>query len=141
MQIEIKEILESNFVKEELFINSYYNTCKCYVISDVNNCYEITRKTKINFVVASVIFVKNETKTICMLATSLNFKRRGYAEKLLKCVTEIYKNNDLYVRVSNSIAIELYKKCKFKIIEEIPNFYEYTGVNESAYHMIYDGDF
>jgi len=135
MQSEIKFILTTNFPPKELFINNYHNDCNCYVISSKNIIYKIERNTKINFKIASVIFIKKEDNGICMFATSNKYKRKGFGKNLFKYIVENFENLYLYVRISNLSAIELYKSFGFQIIEEFENFYEYTDYNESSYLM------
>lgn len=67
------------------------------------------------------------------------FQGNGYAKMLMDKCAEItkslgYGNINLEVRVSNQKAINLYKKCGFKIVTIRKNYYQDN--HEDAYLMI-----
>lgn len=75
--------------------------------------------------------------------TTLGIKRamqgRGYAKILMDKCEEIttslgYANINLEVRVSNQKALNLYKKCGFKVVAIRKNYYQDN--HEDAYLMI-----
>lgn len=71
------------------------------------------------------------------LAIDMNFRGKGFAEKLLKESIEEMKLNGikviaLYVQINNHRAIQLYKKIGFRIITETKNI---CGYGEICYKM------
>lgn len=141
MQKQVEDILKSSLPLEELSLSTYYKKCEVYVISTDNNCYQLNKKTIIDFEIASIGIIKItdiDTITLCTFATNPLYRNQGYGEKLLICLIEIYGRLNLYVRVSNEKAIRLYTKMEFKIKQTIPNFYSYTKNIEDAYEMIYE---
>jgi len=49
------------------------------------------------------------------------FRNKGYGTRILKYTLEKYHSQYLYVNIKNDIAINLYKKFGFKVIETIKN--------------------
>lgn len=47
------------------------------------------------------------------------YRGKGYGKRILKYILKNYKVTDLTVTVDNEIAINLYKKCGFKIKKKI----------------------
>lgn len=135
MQSEIVRILTESFPLSELSLDSYHKTCTCIVIDKNRNCYIIDKNTEINFEIASIAFIINSNNVLCTFVTDRKFRDKHYGENLLTCLTEMYDNLSLYVRVSNEPAINLYKKKGFEIKEKKNNFYNYTENNEDAYYM------
>jgi [ribosomal protein S18]-alanine N-acetyltransferase len=71
------------------------------------------------------------------LAIDINFRGKGFAERLLKESIEEMKLNGitvitLYVQINNHHAIQLYKKIGFRIITETKNI---CGYGEICYKM------
>lgn len=130
----IKGILSRSFDSSEIKCD-YFNTCICYVISTDNDIYEIEEDDSIDFTVASVLFYEKESKTICILATETAFRRQGYASKLLSTICDMYDQLYLYVRESNTNAINLYKNLGFQQHDLIIKYYSYTRINENAIKM------
>ena len=94
-------------------------------------------------VVAYIIFwIKDEgLGHIISLAVDKDYRRSNIASSLLNKAIETFKLMDidkitLEVKVTNTSAVNFYKKFDFKIDREVPNYY---GV-ESAYVMIYNFD-
>ena len=74
---------------------------------------------------------------IISIAIHPNYRNLGFGRKLLKKLLEIFKKKEksvfeLEVRISNDIAINLYKKFNFKIIDIKERYYT-NG--ENAYLM------
>lgn len=137
MQPEVRRILEENFPAKELFISTYYRTCDGYAISDKNECYILERDTNIDFNIAALAFVRKEDHEICIFVTAKKYRRQGFGKNLLTCINEQYTKTSLWVRVSNTAAINLYKNvCGYQVDEFRENFYEYTGLNEGGFHMV-----
>lgn len=130
----INGILSRTFSRSE-YTTDYFETCKCFAISDEKNVYEIEEDTFPDFSVAAILFLQNNC--IVRLATDVQFMNKGYASELLKTVISIYKNNklNLHVRISNIYAIKLYEKCGFLKKEQIANYYKFTNNNEDAFYM------
>lgn len=75
---------------------------------------------------------------IVSLAVRQEFRGSGIGEYLMRKAIERLKERGkreiaLEVRVSNTIAQNLYKKLGFKILETIPNYY---SDGEDAYYMV-----
>ncbi len=66
---------------------------------------------------------------VISIAVRSNYRRRGIGERLMihamKALKEHYGAEEIYleVRVSNTPAINLYKKLGFKIVKTIVNYY------------------
>ncbi|KAM0673433.1 N-terminal acetyltransferase A complex catalytic subunit ard1 [Gurleya vavrai] len=76
---------------------------------------------------------------IISLCVEKDFRKQGIADSLVKKFLETFKKNSnekpkigLKVRVSNSIAIEFYKKRKFSIVDTEKKYY---SDGEDAYSM------
>lgn len=133
MKRAVKGLLVRSFVKKELDTD-YFRNCTGYVISDKQNVYEIEANDDLDFTIASLAFVKDST--ICIFATEPSFRNKGYGGMLLESLIDVYGELNLCVRVSNENAIKLYKSKGFVITETLPNFYNYTGINEDGYRMV-----
>lgn len=75
---------------------------------------------------------------ITNVAVREGFRRRGFAEALVRNAVKISEENKCYfitleVRKSNEKAISLYSKCGFEILGERKDFY--TEPKENAYIM------
>ena len=77
---------------------------------------------------------------IASFAVNPKFRRQGYGTKLLQQIVSKAKQEQnllsLEVRVSNTPAINLYKKCGFSVLGSRRSFYE--NPTEDAYIMMYD---
>ena len=85
-----------------------------------------------NELVGFVVLIKNEKEheiLIYLLAVKESHRRKGIATKLLQKSMENAKNLDnqayfiLHSSPNNTPACNLYKKCGFKIIKTLPDFY------------------
>lgn len=141
MQKEIEDILKASFDIKELSLENYYRNCVVYCISTENNCYELGKKTKITFNIASIAIInripENGYFNLCIFATNPLYRKCGFGQNLLRCVCDIYHSLYLHVRISNEAAISLYTRMGFKIEETISNYYSYTDTTEDAYLMKY----
>lgn len=75
---------------------------------------------------------------ITNVAVKKEFRRRGFAEALVRNAVKVSEENNCYfitleVRKSNEKAIALYSKCGFEILGERKDFY--TEPKENAYIM------
>lgn len=95
-----------------------------------NQGYVFVQET---LVVGVFLFTKLvRSLTIIKLAVLPSFTRQGIASQLLaQNIRVIY----LHVRVSNTSAIEFYKKNGFKIIDTLENYFDFTNSTEDAYYM------
>ena len=90
------------------------------------------------------IRIMYEESQICNIAVSNNYRRRGIASELLKRVKDFSKEQgcercELEVNVSNTPAVELYKKNSYEIAGTRVNFYRRTRYKtRDAYTMILD---
>lgn len=136
MQYEIVKLLNDNFPERELFIDSYYSSCNCYVISREGNCYIINHETIFDFIIACVAFIKKSDNEICMIVTNKKYRGKGYATDMLTYLNEVYPKTSLWVRTTNHAAIYLYQnKMGYEVDEVRENFYDYTGINCDGLHM------
>ena len=67
-----------------------------------------------------------DSLVICNVGIDYEFRQKGHATTMLKCIIDEYKNDKrpllLYVSKKNDIAIHLYKKLGFEIIGEYSNW-------------------
>ena len=75
---------------------------------------------------------------ITNVAVKSSFRRRGFAEALVRNAVKVAEENSCYfitleVRKSNEKAISLYSKCGFETLGERKDFY--TEPKENAYIM------
>ena len=96
----------------------------------------VLNKKIIGFIIA--LHDEKDRINIINLLISKKYRRNGYGTILLKRSIDIFKKLDeidrivLNVKVTNSIAIDLYRKFNFKIIDEVENYYSQM---ENAYLM------
>lgn len=88
----------------------------------------------IGFINFSIIYDRSELNYIFVLQ---KYRKKGYAKKMIDFLIDYVENNNcsnitLEVRKSNIIAINIYKKFKFKVIAERKNYYG----NEDAIMML-----
>ncbi|MCX8058679.1 MAG: ribosomal protein S18-alanine N-acetyltransferase [Spirochaetes bacterium] len=114
---------------------NYIYFYSCFIHPNIK-IYKALLKNKI---VGFIIINEEEEASIHILnlAVHPDYRNKKIASNLLNHVIALYKNNYkkfyLEVRISNEIAISLYKKFGFKIEKIIKNYY---GENEDAYLMI-----
>uniref|UniRef100_A0A6C0BF05 N-acetyltransferase domain-containing protein n=1 Tax=viral metagenome TaxID=1070528 RepID=A0A6C0BF05_9ZZZZ len=139
MRPDVRKILESSFLKRELFLNLYFENCKCYVISTEYEIYCLEKYDSINFEIAGVLFYNESKDLIQIFAVDPQFRGKKYGKYLLQFIVSNYsdKTITLHVRISNEAAIGLYKKAGFIETSCIHNYYEYTGISEDAFQMEY----
>lgn len=135
MQRAIRTLLESSISHDELNCDSYYRTSTVIVISEERDVYEVDRNTTIDFKPVGVAIIRKDNNCLCMFAIHPNFQGKKYGLQLLETVKSIYDKLNLYVRISNERAINLYKKIGFVIEKTESDFYRYTQKNEDAYFM------
>jgi len=96
----------------------------------------VLNKKIIGFIIA--LHDEKDRINIINLLISKQYRRNGYGTILLKRSIDIFKKLDeidrivLNVKVTNSIAIDLYRKFNFKIVDEVENYYSQM---ENAYLM------
>jgi len=141
MKRAVNGLLGRSFVRRELDPD-YFRTCSGYAISAEGVVYQVEANDDLDFNIAALAFVKEKereksvTPTICIFATDVMYRNKGFGGMLLEAIVEIYGDMNLCVRVSNKHAIKLYKSKGFVIVEQLKDFYNYTGINEDAYRMI-----
>ena len=142
MREEIKKLLKSSFEDKELFLNKYFDNCKCIAISDEYEIYELERWTPIPFNLVGVLFYNNKTSFINIFAVNSQYRGKKYGYCLLKYLTEDYIQQGreifLHVRVNNENAIRLYSSFGFSIIETVKDYYNYTNSIEDGYLMSFN---
>jgi ribosomal protein S18 acetylase RimI-like enzyme len=98
----------------------YYNTHDLIISDDEIYIYTHENKT-IGFI---IFYLNKEIDLIHIksIAIDKNERRKGYAKSIIIYLQKLYNIITLYVQKGNT-AIELYKKCGFKQIEIIENYY------------------
>lgn len=100
--------------------------------------YEIFKDSNIKFIPASIACVGKEDLCLCLFMTDVYYRKENYGTQLMSTLKDVYKNQKLhlYVRVSNKVAINFYKKNGWIEDEVYPNFYWDTLHDEDALKMI-----
>lgn len=113
IRMQTDDILDKDLIKREIVDPNYL------VLVSVN------KGTTVGF----LSIIKNyDSADVMMIATAINFRRRGVAEKLLTVAMEILKKQGvrklmLEVKEGNIGAIELYKKLGFLQISIRKKYY------------------
>ncbi len=122
----------------EMYTTSFYTT---YLIKDPDLCIvaESTSGAIAGYLLAKVEGVGAEWHShISAISVSPEFRKLGIAKLLLDHFEEVSQDvhfcffADLYVRVSNDIAIEMYKRRGYHVFRTVKGYY--SGV-EDAYDM------
>ena len=81
-------------------------------------------------------YLLSNGSVILSFAIDVNYRRKGWGQKILKTFLNQCLNPSisLHVRIFNFHAQHLYKKMGFRVIEEIPNYY--NNPDENAFTMI-----
>lgn len=137
MQRIIEKTLIRNMRPDELYLKEYYRSCRVFTISEERDVYEIDVDTKINFIPASIAIIEKENNCLCLFTTDVYFRKQKYGTQLMSVIKDLYQGQKLhlYVRVSNTSAIEFYKKNGWIDVGRKINFYAYTRKNEDAIVM------
>lgn len=121
-------------IEQECFENDIY------MLSKNNIAYHIKKGNILVYLhhqeTAGYILTINHKHSIRIysLAVRKNFTKLGIATKLCeKIIQTSTKKISLEVRKSNEIAIKLYQKLGFKIIKELPLYYQ----NENGLKMLH----
>ena len=77
---------------------------------------------------------------VTAISVTEEFRRLGLAATLMKCLEDVseYKHCyfvDLFVRLSNEVAITMYKNLGYKVFRQIQGYYAGTGSDEDALDM------
>ena len=77
---------------------------------------------------------------VTAISVAEEFRRLGLAATLMKCLEDVseYKHCyfvDLFVRLSNEVAITMYKNLGYKVFRQIQGYYAGTGSDEDALDM------
>lgn len=91
-------------------------------------------------IVGYIIAIHDDRHIVNIINLSIKkeYQHKGYGSYLLQLTLELIKKNQdihkviLNVKTTNKIAIGLYQKFKFQIVQEIENYY---SNHESAYLM------
>lgn len=126
----IKKITDKEFDKVANFIKQEFN----FSVNKTPfvNILIYEKNSIMGVLIYSLIYNRIE---IDYIATKLEYQNKKIASELLEFLIENEKNIEnitLEVRVSNQIAIHLYKKYNFKIITLRKNYYG----SEDAYLMM-----
>ncbi len=92
-----------------------------------------------NKIVGTSLLIIDE-KIICSICVHPDYQRKGIASMLIKHSIKHMKSPVyLYVRTTNTPAINLYKKLGFKTVDTIVDFYtkQSPDLPGDAYHMCY----
>ena len=122
----------------EMYTTSFYTT---YLIKDPDLCVvaESTSGAIAGYLLAKVEGVDAEWHShISAVSVSPEFRKLGVAKLLLDYFEDVSENvhfcyfADLYVRVSNTVAIEMYKRRGYRVFRVVKGYY--SG-EEDAYDM------
>ncbi len=77
---------------------------------------------------------------VTAISVSDEYRRLGLAAELMKCLESISEIKhchfvDLFVRVSNKVAITMYKNLGYKVFRKIEDYYTGTESDEDALDM------
>jgi len=85
-------------------------------------------------------YILCDGKKIISLAIKSEYRHNGIGKQLiLNCLSVIENNIGLYCRISNLIAINLYKNCGFNIYKKINGYYQSLDkekLREDGYLMV-----
>ncbi len=143
--MQISEILEQDF--EEIFTIEQKAFEEPWTLGMLKNCFgkqylnlKLTIDNKIiGYVLCHYLF---DEASIFNIAIDPTYQGQGLSKKLLDHLTTILKKHKissifLEVRVSNQVAINLYKSFEFEQIGFRKNYYRYSdGSSEDAIVMM-----
>lgn len=101
---------------------------------------KLVENQKVSKTIGYIIAIHDNRHTINIINLSIKqeYQSMGYGSYLLQTTLELIKKNQdihkviLNVKTNNKIAIRLYQKFEFQIVQEIENYY---SNHENAYLM------
>jgi len=124
-----------NIGKETLPI--YYKIMDLYylLLNKDYLCLKAIKNKKIVGFIVSKTFHKDNRNHIMSIAVLNKFRRQGVGKKLIDSLKILSKNKciSLYTQKINKIAINFYEKHRFKIMNEISDYYESLEDTEAVY--------
>ena len=113
-------------LEREVFLNDSFSLSKSSIKYHILK--NILYKIEVNGVLAGYILWLKRKKyyRLYSLAIGNNFQNKGFAKKLMDYSFENLKDKDfsLEVKISNEIAINLYKNFGFEIKKVLKDYYE-----------------
>lgn len=138
-RMELQDVDKVVEIEKELFATPWDKKALCYEL-EKNAFSTILILENDNEIVGYLgMWLLGDQTQITTLGIKKIYQQKGYSKLLMgKCVAitkeQGYQNINLEVRVSNFKAINLYKKCGFKIVATRKNYYQDN--HEDAYLMI-----
>ena len=137
-KVEEKDIPQIEEIEKENFLVPYKISDFEYELND-NPYSHFLCLSEGDEICAYIIFwITFDSSTLCRIATKNSKKRLGFARLLLENMEKICKENEvsfltLEVRVSNTRAINLYKKFGYETVTIKSKYYENS---EDALYMM-----
>lgn len=129
-QIHSIEQYEKSFINNERYskkqLNGMINSSTYFSIGFFH------KDNLIGYLIANVTDVSVD---LFKIFVNENFRKKGAAKKMINYLINHHRNKPIYVEVlhTNEVAISMYKKNGFKIINERKNYY---GNNKNAVIMV-----
>lgn len=123
--MEIRDYRKEDINYIEKLGNKLHNMYK-FQLDNFSRCKVVFEKNSlVGFITYSIIYERAE---IIDIIIDYNFRKRGYAKKLIEaCILDIENSNcnniTLEVNENNIAAINLYKKYNFEIASIRKNYY------------------
>lgn len=137
---QLSDIVNKNFIEGEVDLNLLIDRLSLFCILEDRTVLFIEKVTNIVIEknIASFCFYDVNGKILNLFATKDEYKNKKYGKQLLQKIILHVGKCFLHVRISNSVALNLYKSLNFHIICQIKDYYMGTNVNEDAYMMEYN---
>ncbi|ORX47221.1 acyl-CoA N-acyltransferase [Hesseltinella vesiculosa] len=84
---------------------------------------------------------KNWHGHVTAITVAPEYRRLGLADGMMNLLEQVSENTydgwfvDLYVRVSNAVAVDMYKKFGYSVYRRVRNYYGGSALSEDAYDM------